>query len=160
LPGWIARYDAAPLDGNDRPPRELEVRLAGVSLVVASELPRTAESARRLGRPAEVCSALFNEAAVARLPVPWLRLRPKNWLTLARILMTAGYRDRDGVSLALAETRAGAAADWLEAQRGGTIAVIGHGGMNWLVAKRLRARGWERTEASHANWGVTRLVKG
>jgi hypothetical protein len=161
LPAWIDGYNRAPLREESHPPEELKERVKECGLLIASSLPRTLESARKLGREPEIREAIFDEADVARMPVPWLRMRPWSWLILARVLMTLGCRDRRGVSLRRARERARRGAERLEALAGehGSVALLGHGAMIWLTAKELRKRGWEEREASHENWGVTRLVK-
>ena len=160
LPAWIDGYNRAPLNEESHPPAELKERVERCGYLLASSLPRTLESARRLGREPGSREAIFDEAEVARMPVPWLRMRPWNWLILARVLMTLGYRDRQGVSLRRARERAKRGAERLERLAGehGTVALLGHGAMIWLTAKELRKRGWEEREASKENWGVTRLV--
>jgi broad specificity phosphatase PhoE len=160
LPAWIDAYNRAPLKEESHPPEELKERVERCGYLLASSLPRTLESARRLGREPGSREALFDEAEVARMPVLWLRMRPWNWLILARVLMTLGYRDRRGVSLRGARERAKRGAERLEwlAEEHGSVVLLGHGGMVWLTAKELRKRGWEEREASSENWGVTRLV--
>jgi broad specificity phosphatase PhoE len=161
MPQWIDRYNRAPLHPENLPPEELTKRIAVCDLLLVSSLPRTAESARRLGREPDRFEPLLDEAEVAELPIPLLRPRPGSWLKVARVMMTLGYRDRRGVSLAQARRRAREAATMLEGlfETRKSVAVIGHGGMNWLLARQMRRRGWRQREASHENWGVTWLER-
>jgi len=161
MPGWIDAYNRAPLHPQSRPPERLKARLAACDLLLVSSLSRTAESARRLGREPDRFEPLLDEAEVAEIPIPLLRLRPWSWLKVARVMMTLGYRDRRGVSLEKSRRRAREAAEMLEGlfETRKSVAVLGHGGMNWLIARQLRRRGWRQREASHENWGVTLLER-
>jgi broad specificity phosphatase PhoE len=161
MPRWIDDYNRAPLHPESRPSEALKRRIARTGLLLVSSLPRTADSARRLGREPDRFEPLLDEAEVAELPIPLLRLRPWSWLKVARVMMTLGYRDRRGVSLAKSRRRAREAATMLEGffETRESVAVVGHGGMNWLIARQLRRRGWRQREASHENWGVTLLER-
>src|SRR5262245_35296743 len=107
---WVAAYDRAPIDRNALPAPELRARLAAVSCILTSTLPRSIESAAlvAIGQPA-ASDPLFDEAAIpTAIPFRFV-LSPKHWDMLARAAWMLGWSP--GVdSFRLARRRAARAA--------------------------------------------------
>ncbi|MGB3456341.1 MAG: hypothetical protein WBA35_08280, partial [Litorimonas sp.] len=101
------------------------------------------------------------EAALPSPPLGPLRLRPKSWGTVARIVWYLGYSD--GMeSHAEARDRADAVAAELEARAAGgkIVYVSGHGWFNRMIKGSLMARGWKcRSQNGDLHWSRRRMVR-
>jgi broad specificity phosphatase PhoE len=144
---WRDAYDAAGIVVDCEPPQSVIALAADATHIIASDLPRAIESARRLAPKREIrISELMREAP---LPIPrWpTRLPLAGWG--AAIYVTWGYdrirgADRTGEHWA----RAASAAKWL-AELGGTgdtTLVVTHGVFRRLLAEQLLGLGWMATE--------------
>lgn len=154
LAAWLEVERDAPLDPTSRPSAELE-RIAGKAQFIVSPLRRSRDSAELL-RPAT--SSTVDEA-VREAPLPSafdssLRLPPAVWAGIARSAWFCGWCP--GVeSFSATRRRAAQAAQRLQALATelGEVLVIGHGLMNALIARELRARGWRGPRfPSRAHW--------
>ncbi len=85
-----------------------------------------------------------------------LKLRPKNWLIFLRILMLLGM-GKDDKSFKKSKQRAKEAAQKLIelSNLHEDIAHLGHGGLNYLIAKEILSNKWEliRKNSGNDNWG-------
>ncbi len=141
---WRRGEDAAPLDTAHRPGAELERLVRTTTCLLASPLRRSVDSAYLLAPGAEpLVDARFREAELPSAFRSSLRLRPEVWAWLARAAWLCGWSP--GVeSFRSARQRAASAAQLLakRADRG-TVVLLGHGLMNALIARQLRAEGWK-----------------
>ncbi len=142
IASFLSRYDAAPLHPASAPSDAL-MEIASGATIVCSDLPRSVASARRCGVSPQITDALFAESIPPHFRSRWLRLRPKSWLILSRMLWMAGF-SRHGESLASVRTRADRAAGMLadEATRN-RVVLFGHGLFNIMIAKALKKYGYE-----------------
>jgi broad specificity phosphatase PhoE len=156
---WVACYDDAPLDKSLKPAPELLERVSGMRCIVTSTLRRSVESASILapGRPV-VSEALFKEAGIPTALPFRVPLSPGAWDALARAAWLLGVAAGDE-SFRKARTRAAHAATRLVdlARQHGKVALVGHGMLNTLIARRLRAVGWTGTGNPRAYWGCVAL---
>lgn len=153
---WRRGEDAAPLDPHSRPDLALEQLIRSAACVFASPLRRSRESAVLLApRAAAVIAAEFREADLPFAFRSGLRLRPELWGLLARSAWFCGWST--GVdSLSVVRERAANAATLLRerAARDDTVALVGHGMMNILIARELRTTGWRGPRMpSRRHWG-------
>jgi broad specificity phosphatase PhoE len=158
---WVAAYERAPIDRNALPAPELRARLAAVSCIVTSTLPRSIESASlvTIGRPA-ASDPLFDEAGIPIAISFRFVLSPNHWDVLARAAWMLGWSP--GVeSFRLARRRAARAAARLEtlSYDHGAVALFGHGMLNTLIAQKLRNSGWTGTGSPRTYWGSVVLRK-
>lgn len=141
---WLRGEAGAPLDASSRPGAELERLSREAKCLVASPLRRSRDSARLLApTTAPLIDPCFREAELASTIRSGLRLGPEMWALLARAAWFCGWSA--GVeSFAAARERASKAASVLtgHAEEGGVVVLVGHGLMNFLIARRLRAAGW------------------
>ncbi len=150
LRAWNAGNDAAPIDPASRPSEELVEHARACSLLVASTLRRSHDSAAIAAPGKDIhVDELYREVF---LPTPAprsapashaIRLPPPIWTTVARIGWICGWSP--GVeSHAGARARARvAAASLIElAREREYIVLIGHGTMNGMISKRLLRLGW------------------
>lgn len=144
VPELIRRYDAARLETASMPPQALVELARTCSYTVCSDLPRSIESAGRLGvESVHLSDSLFREARLPYAMPPLLKLSPYLWFLLFRALWFTGFA-ANGESLREARTRAAKAADRLQALAAehGTVLFVGHGLLNSLIARELLAGRW------------------
>ena len=156
---WVDAYDTAPLDPNSIPTHNLHTLITHVDLVISSQKRRSIDSIKLLGRVTYESHSSFDEAKIPDSSIPFVKLKPKSWLSLLRILQMMGL-GRTNSTLIASKKEAEKAVDFLITclARHNTIAVVGHGGMNWLISKRLQKLGWNiEGKPMHHNWGVTKL---
>jgi broad specificity phosphatase PhoE len=155
---WRDATDAAGIAAHSHPPAELVARVADTNFLMASDLPRAIESARRLapGRPIET-SPLFRES-MTEIP-KWLPLR---WpLRIWRIANGTQwvYRILKGTDAPPKELERIAAAARLLTERvqsHESLTVVCHGVFRRLLGRRLVHEGWtaEPGRHSYANWSM------
>jgi broad specificity phosphatase PhoE len=144
----------AVLDESSRPGAEL-TRLTRDALIISSPLRRALESAQLLSPNA--APEIATELREAELPCAFranVRLPPGVWTGLARSAWFCGWSA--GVeSFRIARQRAKRAAHMLHALANQHVAVVavGHGLMNALIGRQLRALGWRGPQfPSRAHW--------
>ena len=157
LRGWITDYDTAPIDPT--PPDAVVQKLLQQSdYIVASSLSRTHDSLAVLGITPDATDPLFDEAPIPSSDGRWLRLKPNQWLVWYRVLWMAGLL-RGDASFRAVRTRAERATDRLItlAEEHGDVVLMGHGGINHLIGRVLRQRGWNvEAKGGVKNWGFWR----
>lgn len=128
----------------DKPPLETLAALQHHTIVLCSDLPRSVESALALGLQ-EIYSPqpLFREAALPHFSGGSIALPISAWLTILRLLWLAGYA-QNGEAYAHTKIRARkATAKLVElAAEHQNVLLVGHGVINYLIAKELLANGW------------------
>lgn len=155
---WVRKYDDSGVFEESSYPLESVEKLETSNLVITSDLKRTIETAILLNPNVKaISSSLFRET---ELPVPstklWnLKLKPSIWAVILRCLWFSGYA-KQCESLSTAKQRAKKAAEELVnyAKEHESVALVGHGFINVLIAKELQRMGWEgeRTPSSkHLN---------
>ncbi len=156
---WINLYDQATIDKKSIPTKEVITTINQADIILTSNLKRAIDSAKRLNIDIYEKSTLFNELEIPKIDIPFLKLTPKRWLVLLRVL---SFLDIGSTSTTLKKSK-------LQAQKAvkkllklsnkyDKIALIGHGGMNYFIRKALLKEGWKLTsKPSNKNWGVTKL---
>ncbi len=160
LRGWIDDYDTAPID-TALPDLSVQALLRHADYVVASSLRRTHDSLAVLNITPDETDPLFDEAPVPSSDGHLLRLKPHQWLVWYRVLWMLGLL-RGDASFRTLRTRAGRAADRLIAlaEEHGEVVLMGHGGINHLIGRVLRKRGWKMvTRGGVKNWGFWRYIR-
>ncbi len=141
---WIARYDAAGLDPALAPPSTTRTLAQQCRYTVCSHLPRSTASAQALGvRQIDLQASDFREMELPHAPWSWPRLPAQVWTVIFRLRWLMGYSG--GVeSFSTARQRAYDAAKRLGelAQRHETVLFVGHGSLNWFIARYLKQAGW------------------
>jgi len=141
---WVGHYDAASIDPASPPPPEAIRQVRQAAYVLCSPLPRSLTSATALGIP----SPHGRDAAFRELEMPHADWRfpilPVGlWSVLFRLAWALGYH-RHAESFAAGRVRAAACAKALSqlAAAHGSVLFIGHGSLNWFIARTLRRSGW------------------
>jgi len=128
----------------DTPPGKAIEAIQGGHLVVCSHLPRSIESAKALGfSEVHVQEPLFCETAIPHFSSGSVLLPVGVWVVVLRILWLFGF-SRNGESLFNARKRARHAAKRLSklAEEHQNIVLVGHGFINYFIAKELKKNGW------------------
>ena len=152
-------YDTANIVADSLPMQETKDAVKHADVAVTSSLRRAIDSAKVLGIDIYESNALFNEALIPEVNIPFLKLKPKSWLVMLRVLLLFGLGKKDA-SLKAAKIQAIEASKRLLelSNTYDTVVLVGHGGMNWLMRKELMKEGWNlEPHASNKNWGMTVL---
>lgn len=159
---WWKQYDLGGIKEGQKVPKKVRAWATHADVILSSPLRRAAESAElAAGRPADALLPGLVEAALPSPPLGGLRLRPKSWGTVARILWYVGYSD--GMeSHREARTRANQVCEELEAYAAGgkIVYVSAHGWFNRMVKGSLMARGWRcKSQNGDLHWSFRRMVR-
>lgn len=142
---WWAAYEAGGLRPDQCAPDELVALAADADIALTSSrlraqqtleraLPGALETARQLD--------LFNEAPLPPPRIAGVRMLPKNWNVLARMVWMLGH-SLGGESVSEARQRARAAALFLhEESANGKVFLTAHGWFNRMIRKELKKLGW------------------
>ncbi|MDQ2819834.1 MAG: histidine phosphatase family protein [Pseudomonadota bacterium] len=155
---WIAAYDQSLVETTTIPAASFAA-CSGATIIFASTLARAMSSASALGHHAPCIDAVFREAA---LPFPlWRfpRLPAPLWAALFRLSWLLGYsRGADALASVTARAR-NASALLVAGAADGRVLLIGHGVMNRLIARELRAAGWTGTGMHGSGYWSTVSLK-
>jgi len=161
LKKWVELYDSAPIASNSQPTDDTIALAQNANVMVTSTLRRAIDSAKVLGVEVHTQNALFNEAAIPEIVIPYLKLKPKCWLVILRLMLLLGVGKKE-TSLKCSKVQAKKAAMQLETltREHDKVALVGHGGMNWLIGKVLVQSGWvQEGKSRHSNWGTSLFCK-
>lgn len=157
---WWIEYGRVGLSPSALPPVPLMEIAAKAAVVVASPVRRARATAERLieksGATLEIIvDEIYEEMPLpAPMLLPFLRLPPPLWGTVARFAWWLGYAD-GGESRYEAEERARKAADRLielAADSDGDVVLCGHGWFIHMAAKELKRRGWSKVKGGGATF--------
>jgi len=155
VPKWVEHYNTAPV-ATTLPDEQVIQQIKNANVVAASALSRTYDSLALLDIKPDITDALFNEAEVPSGKIPFVKLYPSQWLVVLRVMMLVGIGKGSG-SFKASKARAAEATKILIklAYQHENVALMGHGGMNWLMGKVLEYEGWEciQNTQSSKNWG-------
>ena len=151
---WVKQYDLASVE--QTPPSEDVVKLIKSSnIVLSSRLKRTADSLAIVCAKADISDPIFNEAEIPTTNGSLFKAKPKHWLVFLRVLMLLGI-GKSNKSFTKSKQRAKEASLFLIklAKKHQSIALLGHGGMNYLITKELEAKGFKCTKkgGGNSNW--------
>lgn len=159
---WWSRYDKGGILEDQTPPKKLLNWARKADVVLSSPLRRAVESAElATGRPPDALLPGLVEASLPSPPLGGLKMRPKSWGTVARILWYVGYTD-SMESHSHARARAHAVCEELEhhAAGGKIVYVSAHGWFNRMVKGSLMARGWRcKSQNGDLHWSFRRMVR-
>lgn len=159
---FVEQYDAAEIAQRAFPPLAVRQLVAQASVVFASHRPRAMHTVKLLGLDrAPIINPQFREI---EFPVDFSRhfkFSAFTWSVIGLVLWRMGY-SHQSESLAQTRSRACIAANLLEqhsekpSQGASSVVLIAHGGINRLIAKELRQRGWAGPSMPHSqHWGCT-----
>ncbi|MFJ5445594.1 histidine phosphatase family protein [Methylobacillus methanolivorans] len=141
---WVEQYNAAGIDTGFQPPQEAIAQANQCAFTVCSNLERSLESARLLGiKRIGLHSSIFREMDIPNAAWRFPTLSLQTWLIFFRLAWALGYSGKTE-SFKSAKERAHSCAIHLAnlASTHGTVLFVGHGSLNWFVAKYLKQMGW------------------
>ncbi len=144
---WVADYNRAGLDRAYAPSSDAIAQAKACAAVVCSNLPRSIDSAAALGiKHIEWQDGLFRECEMPYAGWNYPRLSVLGWSLVFRMLQVLGYSP-NAESFKEARQRAGDCALRLGelAKKHESVLFVGHGSLNWLIAKKLLRMGWVGT---------------
>lgn len=153
---WVEKYDSNGVFEEAKYPLETTEKIAAANVVVSSDLKRAVESARFLNPAVKVISdPMFRETELPKFALKLLKFKPNHWAVMLRILWICG-NSNECESLSSAKLRAKMAARKLAdlADDYQSVALVGHGVFNRLIARELQRQGWKgkrNTAAKHWN---------
>ena len=141
---WVEKYNAAGVDTASQPPQAAIEKAQQCAFTVCSHLPRSVESAKTLGiGRSGLSDPMFREMDMPHAAWRFPKLSVLAWATIFRLAWVFGYSA--GVeSFQSAKERARRCAAHLArlACTHGTVLFVGHGSLNWFIAKYLKSMGW------------------
>lgn len=156
---WLAQYDVVGICEDSLPVQDLLGD--GPGLVLASSLPRSVESAKRLaGDSRLLIDPLFREVGFGIAHLGNLRFPVGIWSLITPLFWLLRWC-RNAESTQAVRTRAARAADMLimQARAYGRVVLVGHLFFNWFLARELRRRGWRRAGLPRLGyWKSTRYL--
>lgn len=157
---WVGKYDFNGVFEESLYPSETLEKVTTAKIVLSSNLKRSVESARLLNTKVKIVSdCLFRETELPSIPTKLfnVRLKPNIWAVILRLLWFSGYSN-ECESFRQAKDRAGMAVQLLidYAHEHKSIALVGHGFFNMLIAKELQKKGWKgKSKVSARHWNCT-----
>lgn len=157
---WVENYNFHGVSDKPVCPPETIRKTKAAHLVLTSDLKRSIESAKRLNLPVEfMADPLFRETELPSGSIKFfgIKLKPGVWAMILRLLWFTGYSSKCE-SLKEAKSRAKKAAGRLIAYAGEyeSVALIGHGFFNMLIAKELKKNGWKgEKKIGTRHWNCT-----
>ena len=147
----VASYEQSDIQGF--PPEKLKGNF-DLYFVVCSDLPRSLQSAKKLGfEQTNECHSLFAETNIPHFDGGNLRLPVSIWVLVLRIMWLFGF-SKNGEAFKHAKKRSEEAANKLIelAQKHNKVILVGHGLMNRLIAKQLRQKSWQGPSSPGKNY--------
>jgi len=147
---WVEKYNAAGVDEKCRPPQAAIEKANHCAFVVCSHLPRSQESAKVLGmRCSGISDSMFREMEMPSTAWRFPTLPVLAWSLIFRLVWVLGY-STNVESFKKAKERARRCAEHLAdlASVHGSVLFVGHGSLNWFIAKHLKSIGWSSAEKS------------
>jgi len=148
---WVDSYNVSPID-TALPKSEVVTLIKDADVVIVSSLSRTRDSLKVIDIVPMEQNSLFDELDLPKTKGEFLKLRPRFWLIMLRIMMLLGI-GKHNHTFKDAKQRAKEASEYLAklSKKHDTIALMGHGGMNWLIGKKLDSCGWSCVQKSDGN---------
>ena len=156
---WVHEYNAAGLCPTSQPTDQAIKHADECNAVVCSALPRSVESAKAFNNKGFFLSdPIFNEAGLPVANWQAMKLSPKIWAVVFRVLWLLGY-SRNSESFKEAKSRASEAVERLSeiARKYESVLFVGHGVYNRILANELRRHGWlgpKNPGSNHWAFGV------
>lgn len=143
---WWTAYEAGGLEAGQVAPENLKRLVADADILLTSSRLRAKQTMASAvpGRTATE-RAVFNEAPLPPPRFDGLKMLPKSWNVLARIVWMGGH-SLGGESVSQARARAREAARVLhEMALDGKVFLAAHGWFNRMIYKELKKLGWRCT---------------
>jgi len=143
IPKIITCYNQSGIKG--LPPEHAIQTAQNCNAVICSNLPRSLLSAEALGvTGVSLSHAIFREIALPHFKGGAVTLPLSLWLVVLRSLSAVGF-SKNGESMSMAKARAKQAAAMLVdlARCHDRVLLVGHGFLNYFIAKELLSNNWQ-----------------
>ena len=143
---WWAAYEAGALEEGQVAPDALKAAVADSDIFLTSSRLRAQQTMQRAAPDREYTThSVYDEAPLPPPRFGWLKLLPRNWNVLSRIVWIGGH-SLDGESIRQARARARVAAKELHEQAlEGQVFLAAHGWFNRMIRRELKKLGWRCT---------------
>lgn len=152
---WLRDYDAAAIDQRHPPPRASQILAETCHFAVCSDLRRSRESLDLLGTDAPMVSErMFREMEMPYAQWRFPRFTIGFWSIFFRLIWVLGFASH-AESFPSARKRAADCADRLIglAEQHGDVLFVGHGSLNWFIARQLHRQAWRSNgRAPRRHW--------
>jgi len=151
---WIIEYNNSNIKSEFSSKDKIKNLLNETDILICSNLKRSIQSIEIFDKIPFETNDIFNEAELPFSNWNLLKLNPKVWLILFRILWLFGY-SQNCESYKKTKQRANKATEKLInlSNQNKTIILIGHGIMNKLIQKELILQQWNETKKmKNNNW--------
>ena len=142
IPKIIENYNQSSII--DLPPEESIQQSVRCNVAICSNLPRSLKSAEALGfKNIQVSDSIYREIDLPHFKQGPVVLPLSIWLALLRVMSLFGF-SKNGESVSMAKKRANLAVSKLieHASEFQSVVLVGHGFMNYFIAKELISRKW------------------
>ena len=159
---FVRNYNLSGITGE--PPYESKQIALKCNVAVCSDLTRSIESAKALGfSRVHLSDPVFREVAIPHFNKGSLTMSVNTWGVLLRGMSVFGF-SKNGESLSMAKKRAKIAASALidMAHSHKSAMLVGHGFINYFIAKELLSRNWSgpsKPGGSYWEYGVYTFAK-
>ncbi|WP_018932455.1 histidine phosphatase family protein [Gracilibacillus lacisalsi] len=155
---WVSSYDNSGVLKEDFYPLETLKKVRTANLILTSDLPRSIQSAKLLHPSLDfVPNRIFRETELPSSSLRGVKFPSSIWAFLLRCLWFFGNA-KGCESITHAKKRARKAAQILieYAETYDSVALIGHGFFNMLIAKELLKMGWKsKRKTNSKHWHCT-----
>ncbi|MEH7225011.1 histidine phosphatase family protein [Bacillus sp. JJ1566] len=157
---WVEKYNYNGVFEELTYPSFTTEKVVNAKIVITSDLKRAVQSAKLLNPGVKIIpNPLFRETELPVLSLKLLdiKLRPSSWAIILRFQWFCGY-SYDCESLSDAKLRANKASQQLisYAKEFNSVALIGHGFFNMLIARELQKKGWKgKRKSGVKHWDCT-----
>jgi broad specificity phosphatase PhoE len=151
---WITEYNNSDIKAEFPSKNEIKNLLNKTDILVCSNLKRSIQSIEIFDKIPFETNDIFNEAQLPFSNGNLLKLNPKIWLIIFRLLWFFGY-SQNSESFKEAKQRAKSATEKLVelSKQNKTIILVGHGIINKLIQKELILQQWvESKKLQSKNW--------
>jgi broad specificity phosphatase PhoE len=158
---WVALYDQSKVSINTLPLPSSVTYANNCDAIICSGLQRSIDSATILnGEKIVLCDALFKEAGLPSAGWKIIKMSPKAWSVLFRVLWLLGYSNHSE-SIKEVKIRAALATDKLIelATQHHKVLFVGHGIFNRFLVKELIKRGWSGAKSPQSEYWAGDLYK-
>jgi len=156
----IKNYDLSGI--SEAPPVGAKVKAVTCNVAVCSDFNRSIESAKALGfKDIHKIDPVFREVATPHFKSGSFKMSVSAWGVLLRSMSVFGF-SRNGESLSMAKKRAEVAASALIeiSHAYESVLLVGHGFINYFIAKELLSRNWvgpSKPGGSYWEYGVYQI---
>ncbi len=151
---WVEKYNRQDIKKVFLKRSEIEKIMKSTDLIISSKLHRSIDSIKTFDKDIFCSDSLFDEVHIPCPTWKYIKLKPKSWLFILRVLWLFGY-SKNCESYNKAKLRAKLATEKLINiyNNDKSVLLCGHGIMNRLIKKELLSKGFKILKnTKNTNW--------